>query len=59
MCDILSLKICYITLGHTRLWDHHAERDVSANTYLIIKGNTKLTITCAINMTTLKLTSNF
>lgn len=48
LCDVLSLKICHIFLGHRWLWDHNAQYDARAYTYSIIKGNTKYTGTCAL-----------
>ena len=58
MCDVLPLKVCHIILGRTWLWDRHAQHDAHANTYSIVKGNTKFTLTCALDMPNLKLAKN-
>lgn len=58
VCKFRDTVICdfYLILRHTSLWDPHVQDDASANTYWIIKGNTKYTLTCAIDMLNLNLT---
>jgi hypothetical protein len=41
MCDVVPLKLCYILLGRTWIWDDDAYHVVRANTYSFVDRNKK------------------
>ena len=55
MCDVLPLKLCHILLGCPWVWDRDAHHAGRANTYSLVDGNKKYTLTCAKDMPILKL----
>lgn len=59
ICDVLPFNICHIILGRMWLWDRHVQHDTRANTCLIIKRNTKYTLTYVIDMPNLKIVKNW